>query len=100
MYICMITVHLLLHGIVVISDKKLERVKPAAPVATPEAMGDEAAGFKKPLNFRCISCDRPVGLKQITAVPALPSIGMFPDSRSFRPYTTYELEMIRRHQKL
>lgn len=34
------------------------------------------------------------------AIPALPSIGTMPGNRSFRPYTTYELELIRRHQKM
>ncbi len=82
------------------ADKKLERVKQAAPVHVPEAMGDDAAGFKKPLRFRCISCDKPLGLKQRGAQPALPEEGMFPDTQSFRPYTTYELELIRRHQRM
>ena len=35
-----------------------------------------------------------------SAVPALPQIDMLPGTRSFRPYTTYELELIRRHQKM
>ena len=34
------------------------------------------------------------------AVPALPSIQTLPGTRTFRPYTTYELELIRRQQKV
>jgi chromosome segregation ATPase len=79
-------------------DKKLARVKTAPQKE--EAMAEDAAGFRKPLRFRCISCDRPLGLKSAEAVPALPSIGMMPGTRSFRPYTTYELELIRRHQRM
>ena len=84
-----------------LSDKKLDRLKPApAAVPTSEATVDDAAGFKKPLRFRCISCDKPVALKPLSVTRALPSVAMFPETRSFRPYTTYELEMIRRHQKM
>ena len=42
-------------------DKKIQRIK-TAPVEV-EKEGDDAAGFRKPLRFRCISCDKPVGLK-------------------------------------
>lgn len=35
-----------------------------------------------------------------SVVPALPQIEMLPGVRSFRPYTTYELELIRKHQRL
>lgn len=28
-----------------------------------ETLVDDAAGFRKPLRFRCISCDKPVGIK-------------------------------------
>lgn len=81
-------------------DKRLDRVKTAPTVVQKEISADEAAGFKKPLQFRCISCDRPVGIKPLEAIPALPSGETFPMTRSFRPYTTYELELIRKYQKL
>lgn len=85
----------------VYTDKRLDRLKPApAAVPTSEAAVDDAAGFKKPLRFRCISCDKPVAVKPHTVVPSLPAIDVFPGTRSFRPYTTYELEMIRRHQRM
>lgn len=80
-------------------DKKLARVK-TAPPEREEPLAEDAAGFRKPLRYRCISCDRPLGLKTSEAIPALPSIGTMPGNRSFRPYTTYELELIRRHQKM
>lgn len=99
MYTC--TSFFFVHGIFFSADKKLERAKVTQVVQQPmEAMSDDAAGFKKPLRFRCISCDKPVGIKPLNAIPALPSISMFPGTRSFRPYTTYELELIRRHQKM
>jgi uncharacterized coiled-coil DUF342 family protein len=80
-------------------DKKLARVK-TTPAEREEALVEDAAGFRKPLRFRCISCDRPLGLKQTEAIPALPLVGTMPGTRSFRPYTTYELELIRRHQRM
>jgi hypothetical protein len=82
-------------------DKKIDRMKTSPVIVQPDEMGtDDAAGFKKPLRFRCISCDKPVGIRPNDAVPALPQIEMMPGGRSFRPYTTYELELIRRHQKV
>ncbi len=74
-----------------------------APPKTQEFQGEianDAAGIKKPLRFACLSCDKPVQMKQLDIMPTLPSITTFPGTRTFRPYTTYELEMIRRHQKL
>lgn len=44
----------------------------------------------------CITCIYVL----FSAVPALPQIDTLPGTRSFRPYTTYELELIRRHQKM
>lgn len=44
------------------SDKRLARVK-TAPVCAQEPVGDDAAGFKKPMRFHCISCDKPLGLR-------------------------------------
>jgi hypothetical protein len=85
----------------VLLDKKIDRMKTSPVIVQPDEMGtDDAAGFKKPLRFRCISCDKPVGIRPNDAVPALPQIEMMPGGRSFRPYTTYELELIRRHQKV
>lgn len=79
-------------------DKKIQRIK-TAPVEV-EKEGDDAAGFRKPLRFRCISCDKPVGMKPNDVIPTLPHIDMLPGTRTFRPYTTYELELIRRHQRV
>ena len=33
-----------------------------------ETLADDAAGFRKPLHFRCISCDKPLGLKSAELV--------------------------------
>ena len=85
---------------IIITDKKLDRVKSAPKVVVQESLASEAAGFKKSLHFHCISCDKPLAIKPFCPIPALPSITTFPGSRSFRPYTTYELELIRKHQKL
>lgn len=51
----------LLHSLC--ADQKLARVKTAPVIHHDIPMGDDAAGFKKPLRFRCISCDKPLGLK-------------------------------------
>ena len=82
-------------------EKKFDSAKALPKVQSArESALDDAAGIKKPLRFACLSCDKPVEMKQLGIVPTLPSISTFPGTRSFRPYTTYELEMIRRHQKL
>ncbi|XP_077979957.1 uncharacterized protein LOC144435245 isoform X2 [Glandiceps talaboti] len=62
---------------------------------------DEAAGFRKPLmqKVHCISCDRPVEIATQGPVPSLPESKPLPGTRSGRPYTTFELEQIRAHQK-
>ena len=64
------------------------------------ARGDDAAGIRKGLHFHCISCAKPVEMKQRPSVATLPSITSLPGTRTFRPYTTYELEYIRRHQRM
>ena len=78
-------------------EKKL-RAQPKIVTVTQDGT-DDAAGVKKPLRFACLSCDKPVVLRPLDAIPALPSMNMFPSTRSFRPYTTYELELIRRHHR-
>ena len=84
-----------------ITEKKLDHVKSLPKLqALPESAMDDAAGIKKPLRFACLSCDKPVEMKQLGIVPTLPTVSTFPGTRTFRPYTTYELEVIRRHQKL
>lgn len=84
-----------------IADKKLDHVKMLPKLQAPQtAASEDAAGVKKPLRFACLSCDRPVELKQLGIMPTLPTVSTFPGTRTFRPYTTYELEVIRRHQKL
>lgn len=83
------------------AEKKFDSAKVLPKVqSAQEASADDAAGIKKPLRFACLSCDKPVMMKQLGIVPTLPSITTLPGTRTFRPYTTYELEMIRRHQKL
>lgn len=87
--------------IIIIAEKKLDHVKTLPKLQAPQQLAsDEAAGIKKPLRFACLSCDKPVEMKQLGIVPTLPSVSTFPGTRTFRPYTTYELEVIRRHQKL
>ena len=74
---------------------KTIKVKQPEP-AMPE---DGAAGFRKPIlrNFHCISCDRPLDMVQDDAVPTLPICQALPGNRAIRPYTTFELEQIRKH---
>ena len=50
--------------------------------------------------FKCISCDRPVEAQLQEAYPSLPQAATLPTRQSFRPYTTYELDLIRQHQRL
>lgn len=46
------------------ADKKLNRMKATPILSQADAvLTDEAAGFRKPLRFRCISCDKPVGIR-------------------------------------
>ena len=77
-------------------DSKLKKLNANAPkpVVTEEA----AAGFRRPyMNFQCISCDRHLMLRPAPAVPSLPVGGALPGVHSSRPYTTYELQQIRKH---
>ena len=83
------------------AEKKLDGAKAVPKVESAQtASANEAAGLKKPLRFACLSCDKPVEMKPLGVVPTLPSITTLPGTRTFRPYTTYELELIRRHQRL
>lgn len=60
----------------------------------------EPAGLRKGLQFNCISCARPVIVHPTgQPVPALPGTTTLPGSRSTRAYTTYELDLVRQHQR-
>lgn len=49
----------------------------------------------------CISCDRPLEVSKPTNPnPNMPKIQSLPSHKSAKPYTTYELEQIRQHQKM
>eukprot|EP00794_Sanderia_malayensis_P003329 gene3329-3816_t len=80
-------------------EKRMKSIK----VKTPEPVLPEenAAGFRKPLlrNFNCISCDRALDLLQEDAMPSLPFNQALPGSRALRPYTTFELEQVRKHMR-
>jgi predicted nucleic acid-binding Zn-ribbon protein len=81
-------------------DKKLKDAKQPIIHQNIEPEGDDAAGFKKPMKVRCISCDKPIGMKTGQNAPlSLPQGQVMPPQKTFRPYTTYELELIRQHQR-
>eukprot|EP00057_Strongylocentrotus_purpuratus_P017641 XP_011672115.1 PREDICTED: uncharacterized protein LOC755388 isoform X4 [Strongylocentrotus purpuratus] len=62
--------------------------------------GEDAAGFRKPLQkFHCISCDRPLDMSPQAPIASLPESKGLPSNRTGRPYTTFELEQIRAAQK-
>ncbi|XP_041473409.1 extracellular matrix-binding protein ebh-like isoform X1 [Lytechinus variegatus] len=62
--------------------------------------GEDAAGFRKPLQkFHCISCDRPLDMAPQAPIASLPESRGLPSNRTGRPYTTFELEQIRAAQK-
>ena len=68
-------------------------------VQDPTIPEDGAAGFRKPLlrDFHCISCDKPVEILQQEAIPSLSLPQSLPGNRSIHPYTTFELDDIRKN---
>ncbi|XP_071964269.1 uncharacterized protein [Antedon mediterranea] len=81
-----------------------KRIKVASAKMVPkesDLIGEEAAGFRKPLmqKFNCISCDRPLDIATHGPIASLPESKALPGNRSGRPYTTFELEQIRAAQK-
>ncbi|XP_022790959.1 glutamic acid-rich protein-like [Stylophora pistillata] len=62
----------------------------------------EPAGFRrtKPEKVHCISCDRPLELNPGEIGPNMPKMQSLPGQKSSKPYTTFELEHIRLHQKM
>ncbi|XP_070581415.1 glutamine-rich protein 2-like isoform X7 [Ptychodera flava] len=80
---------------------KTASAKMMKSIAPPVDEHDDAAGFRRPVvqKVHCISCDRPVDLAAHGPVPSLPESKPLPGTRSGRPYTTFELEQIRAHQK-
>jgi len=83
-------------------ENRLSKLKgSAAPPPPPREEDADPAGMRRRLlKFHCISCDRPVEVNSGGMIPsALPVAYGFPGMRSNRPYTTYELELIRQHQR-
>ncbi|XP_033116923.1 glutamine-rich protein 2-like isoform X5 [Anneissia japonica] len=81
-----------------------KRIKVASAKMIPketEGIGENAAGFRKPLmqKFHCISCDKPLDIATHGPIASLPESKPLPGNRSGRPYTTFELEQIRAAQK-
>lgn len=83
-------------------ENRLSKLKGSAvPPPPPREEDADPAGMRRRLlKFHCISCDRPVEVNSGNMIPsALPVAYGFPGMRSNRPYTTYELELIRQHQR-
>jgi len=83
-------------------ENRLNKLKATGPPPPPpnEADADPAGMRRRLLKFHCISCDRPVEVNSGSMLPStLPVSYGFPGMRSNRPYTTYELELIRQHQR-
>ncbi|XP_068730764.1 glutamine-rich protein 2-like isoform X1 [Montipora capricornis] len=62
----------------------------------------EPAGFRRnrPEKVHCISCDRPLEVQPGEIGPNMPKMQSLPGQKSSKPYTTFELEHIRQHQKM
>ena len=77
-------------------DHRFKTIKLPPPES--EKVDEGAAGFRKPLlrDFHCISCNHPVVIPQEDAIPSLANGEALPGTRALRPYTTFELEQIRR----
>ncbi|KAK3749503.1 hypothetical protein QZH41_013469 [Actinostola sp. cb2023] len=64
----------------------------------------EPAGFRRNVTEKvhCISCDRLLEISKQAANsnPNIPKMQGLPNHKSAKPYTTYELEQIRQHQKM
>lgn len=83
-------------------ENRLNKLKATGPPPPPpnEVDADPAGMRRRLLKFHCISCDRPVEVNSGNMLPStLPVSYGFPGMRSNRPYTTYELELIRQHQR-
>jgi len=83
-------------------ESRLSKLKGSGPPPPPPQTEDaDPAGMRRRLlKFHCISCDRPVEVNSGSMLPStLPVAYGFPGIRSNRPYTTYELELIRQHQR-
>ncbi|KAL9985351.1 hypothetical protein ACROYT_G007743 [Oculina patagonica] len=60
----------------------------------------DAAGFRKPIKFNCISCSRPVELPLRGPLQAnLPAPRGVRTKRSKGPYLSYEMDQIRQYQR-
>ena len=54
----------------------------------------------RPEKVHCISCDRPLEVQPGETGPNMPKMKSLPVQKSTKPYTTFELEHIRQHQKM
>ncbi|XP_068744363.1 restin homolog [Montipora capricornis] len=83
-------------------EKRIADVqKSRSLIAAETKMGfADAAGFRKPIRFNCISCSRPVELPLRGPLQAqLPAARGVRTKRSKGPYLSYEMDQIRQHQR-
>lgn len=83
-------------------EKRIAEVQKSRSLIAAEAKVDfaDAAGFRKPIRFNCISCSRPVELPLRGSLQAqLPAARGVRTKRSKAPYLSYEMDQIRRHQR-
>lgn len=101
-------------------EDRLKKIKSSKQLETTVESKEDAAGFRKPLKFNCISCDRPLDILPnqkyntlirpihiqfyiytiASPVPSLPADKGLRANPTSRSYTTYELDQIRQYQKM
>lgn len=88
---------------VFISEKRIAEVQKSRSLIAAEAKVDfaDAAGFRKPIRFNCISCSRPVELPLRGSLQAqLPAARGVRTKRSKAPYLSYEMDQVIKETQL
>ncbi|XP_032238374.2 titin homolog [Nematostella vectensis] len=83
-------------------ESRIKEVQVTRTVIQVKPEDGEPAGFRRNITEKvhCISCDRLLDVQTSVAPPPLPKNQPLPSHKSAKPYTTYELEHIRQHQKM
>lgn len=80
-----------------VSEKRIAEVQKSRSLIAAETKVDfaDAAGFRKPIRFNCISCSRPVELPLRGSLQAqLPAARGVRTKRSKAPYLSYEMDQV------